>query len=419
MSKFESGAPILEKKPGEKEAAGQITKIEEKEFEYSTEQAEAILADLDKILAGASQDFSAKEEDTGGKEEVTEESANAIIADLDRILSEAKWKPTERSKIGEKNSKELEQLTAQKKELLLNLKRELRDIDNIKDFIPEELRRRRKVFYEEQSQSLFVLDKNELKREITFGDLVGDYNWGIKYAPDNSLPPKLWRKIRKTLALHETKVKIEENFNKELDLIYGTGKPTTAIDLEFINKKLDKKNQRFFIGGALAERMMVSFLNRVQFNNSGLGIRVIRANALEDSILKYDFKIIKNKRLGIAIESEDVSRNEFVKNKRALGIQFTINKGSSAAKKNRAVKEGRSKIFQYKYLIKENVDDIVVVRLPLLKIFLDFYKRWINNGRPSGGPEQYLSREQKLEIFKKATKRLLNLSDEELNGLKI
>ena len=61
----------------------------------------------------------------------------------------------------------------------------------------------------------------------------------------------------------------------------------------------------------------------------------------------------------------------------------------------------------------------MVVRLPILNIFLDFYKRWINEGKPSGGPEQYLSREQKLAIFRKATKGLLNLSEEELQKLVI
>ena len=433
MNGFEKKpAAVLEKGLEQKKETDPVVKTEEQLLQESLQE---VFLELEQYLAA--QEASARavsavpvEKIKEEKPKTLEESLNEVVEELDKyLISEAEsLKHAQAIKSGKKLEtkelekrkvllKELKKLAFAKKDTLLKLRQELKNIDAKKDFSSEELKERSRVSYDEKSQSLFILNGDGSRKEVTFGDLVGDYDWGIKYAPDNSLPPRLWRKVGKTLALHETRAEIEKIFNKELDFIYGTGSPTTALGLEFINARFKKANQEFLIKGILAERMMVSFLNRAQYNNPELGMKVIRSNALEDTILKYDFKIIKKKRLGIALESEDVSRNEFAKNKRAIGIQLTL--ATKGGCKSKANKEAKRILPKYRDLIKENVDDIVVVRLPILNIFLDFYKRWINEGKPSGGPEQYLSREQKLAIFRKATKGLLNLSEDELQKLVI
>jgi len=316
-------------------------------------------------------------------------------------------------------------LEIKKREAMGKLKKELRDIDERKNLSPEETHGRRAVYYDKNSESLFVLDENGTKKMVSVGDLVGDYNWGIKYKVDDSLPDNLWREIRKTLSLYETRQEIMEIWDEELHYNYHTALPVSRqMGLDFLEKKItslefmsQSPSVRGGITGALAERMVTGFLTRIQYNNPDLGFSVEQSNALEDTILKYDFKIYLNKLRGVSLESKDVNRRQFVRNKKRFGVQFTISQHVS--EKRKQIKIAKGQLAQYKNLIKKKVDNIVLVKMPVLQTFGDSYYRWLNEGKPSGGPEQYLTRKQKLSIFKQATKGLLNLSQEELKNLKL
>ncbi len=309
-------------------------------------------------------------------------------------------------------SEKLEELSLMKGGVMWRLKKNLRDIDNKKEHPPEELKERKKVSYDESSNTLYVRDRAGQRQEITFGDLVGDYDWGIKYAPDASVPPKIWRKIRKTLALYEARDKIRGHFNNELSIRYNVGVPGVAYDLKRIEWEMEKS-----VGavGFLAERMITEFLIRIQYNNPELGLRVESSNVLEDALLKYDFKIELKRKRGLALEPVDVSREDYVADKRKLGVQFTISK----KKPTTMIEVAKSRLEDFEELLRGKVDDVVIVGIPELKKIRELYGRWKSEGKPSGGPEQYMSREEKLAIFKKATEGLLDLSEKELANLKI
>lgn len=312
-----------------------------------------------------------------------------------------------------------------KREAMAKLKGELRNIDT-GEFSPESLKDKRVVRYDEKSKSLLVKNDDGSEKEITFGDLVGDYTWGIKYAPDQSMPRQLWRKIAKTMALHEARNTVSAVYDNELAHYHGIPSGVVAtIPLDYIEKRINKEKKAFgkigrSTAGAVAERMITEFLTRIQYNNADLGFKIENANALEDTMLKYDFKIIAKKRRGIALEAEDTPRDQIINNKRNLGIQFTTSsQPETLTKKETAVGEARKKIHEYEDFVKRQVDDIVIVSMPELSEFAELYDRWVNEDRPSGGPEQYLAREQKLEIFNQATAGLVDLSKQELAELKI
>lgn len=42
------------------------------------------------------------------------------------------------------------------------------------------------------------------------------------------------------------------------------------------------------------------------------------------------------------------------------------------------------------------------------------FQKWLDLNKPSGGPEQFLSRDLKIEILKAVTKDLVEISDEEI-----
>lgn len=307
-----------------------------------------------------------------------------------------------------------------KREEMAKLKMDLRAIDAEKSISPEDAKNRRAVYFDEQTQSFYTKDEggNIGKKNISFGDLVGDYAWGIRYQPDKTVPHKIWRKVRKTLALYETRSHIEDIFNDELSQTKGISQPTSAIGIDYIENFFKEKGPG--MGGTIAERMITEFLTRAQYNNPELGMKVEHSNALEDTVLKYDFKVVIDKRRGIALESEDQSREEFIKDKRRVGIQFTIDSRPETEKKKlEQISKAKTQLSDFEKEVKRKVDDIVFVKMPGLSIFSGLYLQWLQEGKPSGGPEQYLSREQKLEIFKQATQGLLDLSEEELQKLKI
>lgn len=292
---------------------------------------------------------------------------------------------------------------AEKRGVVSNLKNTLKAIDQKEDFGAEEQKSRKTCNYE---NGLLFVEENGERKPISLGDIVADLEWGIKYRPDDSLPPALWRKIRKLSAIKEARQTIENIFNMELTRSECVTLPTSSWTVDFLENHPN--------AGPVAERMAQSIISRVQYNNPELGIELEHSNALEDAILKYDFKVLLPiKKRGVAIEGNETSRAKYIQEKKRLGVQFTIRKHAKG--KQKQIIEAKSKVDtgQYAKYIKKPVDDIVLAKLPL-KTYSECFKKWLESGKTSGGPEQYLSRGEKIKILTAATKDEINFSEEEL-----
>lgn len=299
------------------------------------------------------------------------------------------------------------------------LKEKLRQIDKKEDYPDKEKAHRRTIFYDEEHGQFFVKEDAK-KKPISFGDIVADYEYGIEYRPDDSVPEKQWRKIRKLADLTEARRKVEHIFNQELmTLGFSAGGGSTNITEQDLEKRFkETEPQDRGLEGLIAEKEVKNFLIRVQYNDPDLNFKVEPANAVEDTELKYDFKILlPEKRRGVAVEGNEMSREEFVKNKRSVGLQFTIAR-EGLGHKIKQVKEAKKEISSKRYeeIIKKPVDDIVLLKLDFIQ-YSEYFKRWLAAGKPSGGPEQYLTKEEKVRIFKETTKNFLDLSDEEIDKL--
>ncbi len=298
------------------------------------------------------------------------------------------------------------------------LKQRLQDIDKKEDYPEEEAQSRRTLFYDDSKSELFVRETRGDKR-MTFGDIIADYDWGIKYRPDASVPDKIWRKIRKLSDVNEARTNIEQVFNQEIVYKERISLPTTSLPIEFLEEKLDNQG----VQGVVAERMAKNFLTRVQYNNPNLKFTVESSNAIEDAELKYDFKIATEQRKrGIAIEGDKIPRDELVSAKRRVGIQFTTTADRKLIrKKKRQISDVQSGLEQlklkYQHLIKRPVDDVVLVALHL-DTYRKRFKKWLDNGKPSGGPEQYLDHGEKMQLVEKTTNNFLTLSKHEIRDLK-
>lgn len=307
-------------------------------------------------------------------------------------------------------------LNFSKRKEMFRLKQCLADIDSRKDYSEAEKRGRRTVSYDEKTNKLFVerTNRNDWRHYITLGDIVADLRWGNKYFPDVSVPPNIWRRIRKLSDITETRQKIEHIFNIELSQVESFPLPTTDITEEWMEGHLYGGGMHGIIG----ERMVEAFLTRIAYDNPALGLHVECVNAFEDAQMKYDIKLrFDIKRRGIAITPKDMTRREYVTQKRRLGFQFTVGKGGGG--KLKQIKEAKRKFKNQdpSKFIRNPVDDIVLVRahFDARACFI----RWVQSGKPSGGPEQYLDRNQKIGLFKKFIAGRLFLSEEEIEKLNL
>lgn len=297
-------------------------------------------------------------------------------------------------------------------ELLHN---QLRAIDSGEPvFPPESIAERRPVFWDEDAQTFYVVE-NDKRRNLGIGDIVSDYAWEIKYFADDKLPPKIKRLLQKRIVVNEAHREIEHIYNKELSKSYGIsrriGDIMSIADIE-ANMKSDPRSIPG-LNGIIAERAILEFLNRVSIKNPELGFIVERSSVLEDAGLKYDFKIrIKQKLRGVAVEGEELRRAQYVKEKRRVGIQFTI--GKHVERKQLQVNEAKLALAKLpKEFLRKGVMDIVLLRLKLEEMKKCF-NVWLKNGRPSGGPEQYISTAKKREVLECISKNFIPLTEEQI-----
>ncbi len=300
---------------------------------------------------------------------------------------------------------------------MAKLRNRLQDIDERKDYEESEQKQRKTVFYDHESEAMFIVE-NDVKKNLTVGDIVADQDWGIKYRPDSGMPDLLWRKIRKLSDYVETKRNVEELSNRELEVVEGVGHGAgVAFSLDKL-MSLDTSAPGEM--GFIAERMVPGFLTRIQYNHPELGFKIERSNVVEDTELKYDFKVhFSSKLRGVAVEGDDMPREDYVDQKRRIGWQFTtVHKGGVLKKKKRQVEEAKKLVTESRFskYVKKQVDDIVIMSLPFRDCGKDF-QQWLDGGQPSGGPEQFMSPETKKAIIKKVFEGRIELTDEQIDEL--
>lgn len=275
-----------------------------------------------------------------------------------------------------------------KSKMMGTLREELRSIDERDEMEPLEIISRRTVSYDESRDEMYV-EEHGKRRPVTEDDIVADLMWGVKYRPDDSVPPAAWRRLRKLSAIKEAHANIEHLWNRELAEREGVSLPTTSYTPEFLEENPQ--------AGVVAERMLQSLLTRIQDKT---GLRVESSNAIEDHQLKYDFKIVYLERVrGVALTEKGGTREAYVTEKKRIGIQFTINM-SAHDHKTKQILKAKQQLGdeRYKSSVSKPVDDIVLVSVEMKDVGAAF-RKWLADGKPTGGPESYLSKQQKRELL--------------------
>ncbi len=304
--------------------------------------------------------------------------------------------------VEEKDAK-LTELGMKKREEMASLHQELTNLDAgepVNEFRDET---RRVIYFDEENNQYFV-EEGGIRKNMGIGDIVSDYAWGIKYVPDGEMTEPAYRTIAKRILVNETRRDLEGIHNSELIIKkphrHSTGMftkiwPQFKEVLKRGDEKVVEKKLQEIIGWII-EVMVREFLSRISLNTN-INLVISRATAQEDADYKYDFKIrIRHRTRGIDVQSKNIN---------SIGFQLKSElkrKGANLGKllKRRGVE----------------VDEIITLKVPG-KEFRETIKKWLKQGEPSGGPEQFLSPELKKAILKAVTKKLTKIPREVFDKL--
>ncbi len=337
----------------------------------------------------------------GTKKEPPKPLTKEELAEKQKQSEEIKRLREERKQqTAEKRSLRLAKLASNKIAKMEQLHTAIKNLDEGKP--AEEFRdeTRRIVYFDENEQQYFV-EENDARKNLSIGDIMSDYAWGIKYVPDGEMIEPTYRTLAKKILTNETRRDIETIYNRELITAgLGSGGGSSLFPLQKMMSKVKttekeriKTDILFPSSGIIAEISLRELLSRVALSQN-LDFIVSRATAEEDAKYKYDFKIrVKRHVRGVAIKTKNI---------KSIGFQLKTDV------KWKSVYAGK-----YSKGKKVLVDEVLKLHVPG-KEFVDTTKKWLEKGQPSGGPEQFLSRDLKIEILKAVTSGLTEISDEEI-----
>lgn len=374
-------------------------------IEYRDEVPENIANMLDKMSA------------THRMDKLTQEEKNIFIPARDKWwqqkfnISVSQWvemeikrkktlKPQNKIK-KDKIQKKLEGFSLVKKQKMEELHMALRNLDSgepVNEFRDET----RRVLYFDENKNQYFVEEAGQKKYLGIGDILSDYAWGIKYVPDGEMTEPAYRIVAKRILTNEARRTIENVHNEELARIHPektltTPSKKTLLELWSESGKIEP------LIGLMAEVIVRELMSRTCLNNN-LSYVILRANSLEDSFYKYDFKIrASNKNRGVDIESSEPK----VRKPTKIGFQLKTHLRSTGTFIN---------IKEFSKGKKGEVDEVLLLTITTDE-FSKSVKKWVETGKLSGGPEQFLSRDLKMGILKAVTKNLIEISEEEIEKI--
>lgn len=289
-------------------------------------------------------------------------------------------------------SPKLQELKDQKTKRMERLHEAIKNLDNGEPAAEFKNETRKVIYYDEKNGQYYLSESGQIEY-FGIGDIMSDYAWGIRYVPDGEMIEPAYRTIAKRILANETRRDLEKIHDRELQVM-GLADSRYNISLE----KLEQLEQAVSpdIIGALAEIEIREFLTRLSLNKN-LNFLVLRADAQEDTRDKYDFKIkVKRRVRGINVEPQNIQ---------SVGFQLKTKYDQKTTQTMRYAK-GHKRL----------VEEVIKLTVPSKKI-KETVTRWLEAGKPSGGPEKFLSRDLKISILKKSTKELVRISDKEIDKI--
>lgn len=330
----------------------------------------------------------------GKDEDITPEEVKELRTVLNWHLNRTAKDRTGKGKHSKlvKQQKEIFKLQRKKQEIVKWLEEERKRL-NDPDYQPEKEPESRDVFYD--NEQFWLIGDNSETSPLTLGEIITDYEFGITYFLDQSVP----KAVQKKYALEKTKRELHNLLEEQIvldELSLGNGK----VGAPFTEKRkvLTGKIEYACQQGFLAEVMVSNFLEKLSID-CDVDFKLIKTDVYEDVFHKVDF-IIKRKshNRGVKVEETDNNETESVGAKN-FGIQLTLK--SHAPGKRRQIRQTKEKMGT-----EMELDDIILVSIPIGGLAY-IYSKWIDANRPSGGPDKLWDEETKHFIIERVFYNLL------------
>ncbi len=226
----------------------------------------------------------------------------------------------------------------------------------------------------------------------TVGELVTDGEWGIAYTLGKDIP----KDIKKRFVVAEARRKILALADEQIIETERVKKKTTNTSYRNIFEDVDKEKKTGFI----AEKLVKTFFQKNIIDHE-LKIRMEEVDVQRDVDQKIDFILrLPHHTRGVGTESS--------RDKENIGIQLTIdNRVSAQERKNRQITEAKKHL-------GEDVDDIVLVTLPLTELSL-LVHQWKEDEMRPGGPIKRWDDSRKEQVFRGVLQGLF--SENEITGM--
>jgi len=243
-----------------------------------------------------------------------------------------------------------------------------------------------KLRYNMKDNNFIVHDKDDkkTKKRITLDEISVELSLGNKFFFEN-LTDEMKEKCRKALISYEedwiNDYQETQTYFKRAQEEQNKGKMYSYMKLLVRSPELEKDSESV---GFLLERMVQNMLTRHLAKKPGKGIRIESATIAEDIESKIDFKIHLTENFYDGISTDYLDS-------KSLDVQLTQNP-DNYNKKLRQAERSRDD--------GKTLSGIYVLALKLENHeIMEAYHAWEKNGRPIGGPEQFLRDDIKDKII--------------------
>jgi hypothetical protein len=227
------------------------------------------------------------------------------------------------------------------------------------------------------------------------GELITDLEWGISHRLDKGSVPRLTaKKYLIEQAKHELRSLLDRQITKS-----ETGSSQVHEWKKGAYERLQAETDSGvveFKTGSLAEKMVKNILKKACLDDGRLPFEVLDADVYQDIEEKIDFIIRRRDRQrGVNVEAGGPNGGK------DIAVQFTVNP-QAAEKKREQVRKAKGRL-----MTQGDLDDLVLVVLPL-PFVQELRQAWHDAGRPSGGPDKLMDREQAKVIVQGVLKDLMD-----------
>lgn len=334
---------------------------------------------------------------TLAKEERKEFNMPEDVERFQRVLDRRLGQAAQLQGTSVENQRKIYEVQKEKQKIMTRLKNSLACLDDPEcQFEKEE--GVRMASYDRTKRTFVYKPENGQRQEATFGEIVTDLDWDVRYHLDKNTVP---RNLLKEYLIERAKSSLNKLLDSQIieSEIYGnTAVPGRKKAYQAYKEDVESgvQSER---SGFIAEKVVKNMLRKMVYDG-GADFKVIEADVFQDVEQKIDFIIrLVDKKRGVKVTADETRKD--------VGIQFTLN---YQARRHKEAQIKKSK--QNMSAAKGSIDDIVLVAFPS-NFARAIVEEWKKSGCPAGGPDKFLYRRTAGKLFRSLMKNLL--PDDQIN----